>query len=132
MDEKDLAFCQSAVKTYDSIKSIIYKGNQFRLSDPWQNSVASVMYLDETQSAGVIFNYLVNDRYSEGSKFPIALKGLDPSKKYRISEINLYPGTRSPIDSGKIYSGDFLMKVGFNPMVNERRASVILSLEAVK
>ena len=132
MDEKDLAFCQSAVKTYDSIKSIIYKGNQFRLSDPWQNSVASVMYLNEAQSAGVIFNYLVNDRYSEGSKFPIALKGLDPSKKYRISEINLYAGTRSPIDSGKTYSGDFLMKVGFNPMVNERRASVILSLEEVK
>jgi alpha-galactosidase len=132
MDENDLAFCQNAVKTYDSIKPIIYQGNQFRLSDPWHNSVASVMYLNEAQSAGVIFNYLVNDRYAEGSKFPIPLKGLDPSKKYRIREINLYPGSRSPIDSGKIYSGDFLMKVGCNPVVNERRASVILSLEEVK
>ncbi|HXS54530.1 MAG TPA: alpha-galactosidase [Hanamia sp.] len=132
MDERDLAFCQSAVKTYDSIKQIIYQGNQFRLSDPWQNSVASVMYLNEAQSAGVVFNYLVNERYSEGSKFPIALKGLDESKKYRVREMNLYPGTRSPIDSGKICSGDFLMKVGFNPIVNERRASVILSLEEVK
>ena len=132
LDEKDLAFCQNAVKTYDSVKNIIYQGDQFRLSNPWDNSVASVMYLNENKTSGVVFNYLVNDRYDMGSKLPIRLKGLDASKKYHVKEINLYPGVRSTIDPDKIYSGDFLMKVGFNPDVNALRASVILSVEEVR
>ena len=132
LDEKDLGFCQNAVRTYDSIKSIIYQGDQFRLSNPWDNSVASIMYVNEEKTAAIMFNYLVNDRFTAGSKLPIRLKGLDASKKYRVKEINLYPGMRSTIDATKEYTGDFLMTVGFNPDVNARRTSVILSIDVVK
>jgi len=131
LGEKDLQFCQDAIKSYNDVKPLIWQGNQYRLSNPGEKSVASVLYLDEGQSAGVIFNYLVNNRYGEGSKFPILLKGLDSAKKYRITELNLYPGTKSTIDSGITYSGDFLMKVGFNPDVNLSRTSVVLKIEQV-
>lgn len=132
LGEKDLEFAKNAVKNYDALKEVIWHGDLYRLSDPKENSVASLMYVDEKKASGIIFNYLVNNRYDEGSKLPIKLKGLDSSKKYKIRETNLYPGTNSSIDSDAVYSGDFLMKVGFNPAVNTSRKSVVLVIEAVK
>jgi len=49
-----------------------------------------------------------------------------------VKEINLYPGTSSPIGENSIYSGGFLMKVGINPYVNGRRQSVVLEITEVK
>ena len=128
---KDLQFCQNALKTYDSVKSIIWQGNQYRLSDPFTHDVASVMYVNPSQSAAVVFNYLVNDRYDRGSKFPLRLQGLDPAKHYRVHEINLYPGQHSSLASGTIFTGAFLMQIGYNPQVDATRSSVVLKLEEV-
>lgn len=132
LPENDLKFCQEAIKNYDGLKTTIWQGDQYRLSDPRTSNVASMLYLTEDKSSGVIFNYLVNNRYGANSSLPIPLKGLDPSRNYRIQEINLYPGTKSTIKSDQVYSGDFLTKVGFNPDVNSGRTSVVLKIEAVK
>jgi alpha-galactosidase len=132
LNGNDLKFCQDAITAYNSLKPVIWQGDQYRLSDPRTESVASIMYVDSLRSTGVMFNYLVNYRYGEGSKFPILLKGLDPAKKYQLKEINVYPGTRSVIDSEKIYSGDFLMRIGFNPQVNASHTSVVIQINEVK
>lgn len=132
LNEKDLAFCQNAIKEYNGFKHLVYQGDQYRLSDPRKGAVASVAFVSKDQSEGVLFNYLVNNRYGEGSVYPIQLKGLDPSAFYTLKELNLYPGTKSSIDTGKQYSGEFLMTVGFNPEVSGSRASVVLKLEKVK
>ncbi|MFY0256008.1 alpha-galactosidase [Chitinophaga sp. 30R24] len=131
LSDHDLQFCKEAIKTYNAIKPKIWQGDQYRLSDPRAGSIASVLYVNEDQSSAVIFNYLVNNRYNEGSKMPVLLKGLDPVKKYTIKEVNLYPGTVSTIDALKVYSGDFLMKAGFNPDVNAERPSVVLEVNEV-
>ncbi|HCL83118.1 MAG TPA: alpha-galactosidase [Chitinophagaceae bacterium] len=128
----DLSFCQQAIKNYDSLKQIIWHGDQYRLSDPLNHAVASVIYVDETKSSAVMFNYLVNYRYDEKSRVPIRLKGLDAVKKYRITETNLYPGTNSTLEENGIYTGDFLMQIGFNPVVNANRTSVVLKIEEVR
>jgi alpha-galactosidase len=127
----DLLYCQQAIALYNNIKQIIWQGDQYRLSDPRENSVASVLYINEEKTKGVVFNYLVNNRYDQGSKSPILLKGLDPVKKYSVKEVNLYPGTTSSL-TGNIYSGEFLMRIGFNPDVNAGRTSVILQVDEVK
>ncbi|MCR8559556.1 alpha-galactosidase [Mucilaginibacter sp. BJC16-A38] len=127
----DLQFAQDAVKTYNSVKQTIWQGDQYRLSDPREKNVASIMYLDAAKANGVMFNYLVNYRYDQGSKTPIRLKGLDPKKNYKLKEINLYPGASSSIDGEKTYQGDFLMKVGFNPQVNTGRSSVVLQISEI-
>ena len=126
----DLKYCQDAIKNYNSIKPIIWQGEQYRLSNPAESAVAAMLYMNESKSSGVIFNYLVNYRYGVKSTLPILLKGLDPAKKYTIEEINLYPGTKSTLTGTKVYTGDFLMKIGFNPDVNTSRTSVILKIEA--
>jgi len=131
LSPNDLAFCQDAIKTYNEVKGVIWQGDQYRLSNPRESSVASMLYLSENKKTGIVFNYLVNSRYAEGSKLPIKFNGLDAAKSYRISELNLYPGTKSTLDAAKTYTGDFLMKIGFNPDVNQYRTSVVLKLEAL-
>lgn len=131
LNENDLKFCQDAIKTYNAIKPIIWQGDQYRLQDPYHNTVSSVMYVNEDKSSGIVFNYLVSSRYGAGSRLPIRMKGLDAAKKYTVRELNLYPGTRSGIDGSKTYTGEFLMTVGFNPEVRQGRNSVVLELKAV-
>jgi alpha-galactosidase len=132
LSANELTYCQEAIKNYNAFKPIVWHGDQYRLANPREGNVASMAYINEAKTAGVIFNYLVNNRYEEGSKLPILLKGLDPAKKYTLREINLYPGTQSSMDEKKVYSGDFLMKVGFNPDVKLSRTSVVIKLEEVK
>jgi alpha-galactosidase len=132
LKDNELKYCQDAIKTYNSIKPIIWHGNQYRLANPSAGSVASMLYVNEAKNSGVLFNYLVNNRYDEASKMPIKLKGLDAAKKYVLKEVNVYPGTNSSIDSSKSYTGDFLMKIGFNPIVNSSRTSVVLQIDELK
>jgi alpha-galactosidase len=129
LPENDLKFCQDAIKNYNNIKSIVWQGDQYRLANPREGEIASVMYVNEQKNAGVMFSYLVSNRYGAGSHLPIKLKGLDANKKYRLKEINLYPGNNSSLDASKVFTGDFLMTVGYNPDVNSGRASVVLQIE---
>jgi alpha-galactosidase len=129
LNANDLRFCQEALKTYNVYKPVIWQGDQYRLQDPWDNSVAAILYLNAEKNTGILFNYLVNNRYDAGSERPIRMKGLDPQKRYRLKEVNLYPGTTSTI-ADKTYTGEFLMTVGYNPDVKAGRASVLLELKA--
>lgn len=131
LSANELKFCQDAIKSYDAVKSVIWQGDLYRLADPRVNSIASLVYIDDKKSTGVMFNYLVSNRYGEGSKLPVRLKGLDANKTYRIKELNIYPETKTSIDETKTYTGDFLMTVGFNPEVNEKRTSVVLQINEV-
>jgi len=127
----ELEFCQAAIKTYKQFSEAIWHGDQYRLQNPGENDVASIMYVDTTKTSAIMFNYLVNNRYAAGSKLPIKLKGLNPDKNYALSEVNLFPGAQSSIPNAA-YSGKFLMTVGINPDVNEGRTSVLIGLKEQK
>ena len=92
--------------------------------------MAAISYVDEAKDTAIMFNYYVATLYQNSISIPIKLKGLDPDKKYKIEEINLYPDTRSPIDSQRLYSGQFLMTIGINPETDAKRTSVILKVLA--
>lgn len=133
LTEPELQFSQEALKTYDRIKNTIWQGDQYRLASPYTNDIASLLYVNEQQDQGIWFSYLVKNRYKAGSVAPIKLKGLNPDKRYKIQELNVYPGTRSAINTdSSVYSGNYLMTIGFNPQVNSRRESVVLELTEVK
>ena len=133
LSEKDLAFCQQAVKNYNSFKHTVWRGDLYRLLNPHENRLASLMYVSKDQNNAIMFNLMVNNRVAiTATALPVQLAGLDPAKKYRVRELNLYPGTSSPLDENKVYSGDFLMKVGINPQVNSRRQSVVLEINEAK
>jgi alpha-galactosidase len=133
LSKNDLAFCQQAIKNYDGFKDIVWHGTQYRLASPYENPVASLMYVNDDKSRAIMFTYLHSTRFMEtATERPIKLNGLDASKKYQLKEINTYPLSTSPINANEIYSGDFLMNVGFNPAVDSRRTSVVLEITEVK
>ncbi|HMC85619.1 MAG TPA: GH36 C-terminal domain-containing protein, partial [Chitinophagaceae bacterium] len=133
LNATDLAFCQDALKNYNSFKHTVWQGDLYRLLNPHENRLASLMYVSKDKGSSIMFNLLVNTRVAiTATELPVQLAGLDAAKKYRVKEINLYPGTSSLLDENMIYSGDFLMKVGINPGVNGRRQSVVLEIKEAK
>ncbi|OIN55503.1 alpha-galactosidase, partial [Arsenicibacter rosenii] len=125
----DLAFCQQALKNYDSFKEIVWHGDQYRLASPYEGPVASMGYVSKDKSRAVMFTYFHANRVVESfTSRPIRFAGLDPDQQYRLKELNVYPGKKSPVDETRVYSGSFLMHVGINPNVSAGRASVVLQL----
>ncbi len=133
LSENDMKFAKQAVQNYNSFKDVVWHGDMYRLVSPYENDFASLMYVNNEKSRAVVFNYLSNFRYMQtASILPVKLAGLDPDKKYTVKELNVYPGKRSWIDAQKVYSGDFLMKVGINPNVTLRSTSVVLEINEVE
>ncbi|MCO5290445.1 MAG: alpha-galactosidase [Chitinophagaceae bacterium] len=132
LKKQDMEFAQQAVKNYNDYKTIIWHGDMYRLASPYENDLASLVFVNPEKTRAVMFNYLTNWRYlGEPSQRSIKIEGLDKNKKYRIREINLYGNQKSSIDGNTVYSGDFLMSAGFNPNVNLQRTSVVLMIEAL-
>ncbi|MEP7321265.1 MAG: alpha-galactosidase [Saprospiraceae bacterium] len=133
LSENDLKSAQTAIQDYNSIKDVVYYGDLYRMVNPFEHDFASLMFVNEQKSKAVMFNYLTTNRYDFNYTIaPVKLKGLDANKKYKIKELNLYPGTKSPVDESAIYSGDFLMTVGYNPSISLRRKSVVLEVDELK
>lgn len=133
LTEKELEFSQKALENYKRINPVIWKGNLYRLQNPWDKPFASLVFSNENQDHAVMFNYLTTNRFDTGyNPTPIKLKGLSPNKKYSVKEINLFPGTTSSLKADLVYTGDYLMNIGINPELSGRRSSVILELNEVK
>jgi alpha-galactosidase len=132
LTEKEMEFSKQAVSSYHSFKEVVWHGDLYRLVNPHENDFSALMFVNAEKSRGIVFSFLVNNRYMlTATEEPILLEGLDPNKKYRVKEINLFPGTRSRINGDKLYSGDFLMKAGINPGISLRRTSVVLEINEV-
>ena len=133
LDEKELLFSQNTLKNYSNLKETIWHGDMYRLINPFENQMASVQFVNNKKDKAVMFNYLTDNRYDLNSLLAnIKLKGLDATKKYKIKEINIYPGTKSSINGETVYSGEYLMTIGFNPNVSSRRTSVVIEISEVK
>ena len=133
LNVEDKLFCKQAITNYNTFKDIVWHGTMYRLVNPHENDIAALMYVNPDKSKAIVFNYLVNNRFSiTATKGPVVLNGLNPKKKYTLKEINMYPGETSSIASDKVYTGDFLMKAGINPNVSLKRTSVVLEINEVK
>ncbi|MES2006444.1 MAG: alpha-galactosidase [Bacteroidota bacterium] len=111
---QEIQFSNQAVHTYKKINDIVWFGNLYRLVSPYEENRAVLMYVNDNKSKAVLYNYLLNARYKEMFG-RVKLQGLDPQKKYRVKEINLFPDTKSlNADNDKVLSGDYLMNTGLN------------------
>ena len=129
LNENDKQFTKQSLATYKSISPLVWHGDMYRLVNPWENDLASLMFVDKDKKRSVVFNYYTGHRYLPGAiPSPVKFKGLDPATKYSVKEINLYPGTTSPLKLDAKYSGEYLMTIGINPYLNAKRTSVILEI----
>jgi len=126
---EELSFAQKAVKTYDNIKDIVWHGDLYRFSNPRENNYASLAYINSDKSKAVMFNYLTFYNHVFKTTKPIKWQGLDPNKSYKVQEINLNKDDKT-IAEDLILSGDFLMNIGLNPVLENNRRSVVILLTA--
>ena len=111
---QELQFSSDAIKTYHTISDIIWFGDLFRLISPYDENRAVLMYVTENKERAVMFNYFTTPRRKDIFS-RVLLQGLDAQKKYRLREINLFPGTKSSNpDNEKIFTGAYLMNIGLN------------------
>lgn len=130
LSETDRKFAAEAVKQYNQLKNLIWSGDLYRLISPYDENRAVLMYVDNQKSDAVVFTYTTHCRY--GEEFGrVRLQGLAPDKMYRITEVNLYPGTQSKLEgNGKTLSGDYLMKTGLRVDPKGEQSSKVFTLVA--
>ncbi|MFA5819042.1 MAG: alpha-galactosidase [Bacteroidales bacterium] len=115
MTENELKFSQNAIANYKRLSDVIWHGDLYRLISPYEEHRAVLMYVNSAKNKAVLFAYTLNSRLFETFN-RVRLQGLDPAKTYKIREINVpVDGSPSgPSESGKSYTGDYLMKIGLN------------------
>ncbi len=88
------------------------------------------MYVNGTKNKAVLFAYTLNSRYGETFN-RVRLQGLDPAKTYKVQEINVSNEGRERTqmsESGRSYTGDYLMKIGLNAGSNVPLTSVVYEI----
>jgi alpha-galactosidase len=115
LTEKELKFSQDAIINYKRLSDIIWHGDLYRLISPYEENRAVLMFVNNEKNKAVLFSYILNSRFNETFN-RVRLQGLDRAKTYKIQEINTATEGRrfGPSESGKSYSGDYLMNIGLN------------------
>ena len=130
MTADEQTFCKQAVANYNRFKRVILDGNFYRLVSPYDGNHTAVMHVAQNQSKAVLFAYDIFPRFKEKLYF-VKLQGLNPTKKYRVQEINLMPGETSTLkENGKTYTGDYLMKIGIDAFTADRMNSRVIEIVA--
>ena len=130
LNKDELAFCQTAVANWKRLQNVILDGEQYRLVSPYETNHMALNYVSKDTNKAVLFAYDIHPRFSE-KLFKVKLQGLNPNKKYKVEEINLMPSTKSGMEAnGKVYSGDFLMKVGIDVFSQGQAQSRVVELTA--
>ena len=132
LKENELKFCQDAVANYKRLSPTIWQGDLYRLVSPYEDTRAVLMYVNQNKTQSVLFSYTLHP-LTDPNYSLVRLEGLDASKKYRVKEINIMPQGRSTFEeSGSLYSGDFLMKIGLKVSSYSQETSVVTEISAVE
>lgn len=129
LTENQLKFSQAAIANYKRLSDVIWHGDLYRLISPYDENRAVLMYLNSEKNKAVLFSFTLNSRFGETFN-KVRLQGLDPDKIYKIQEINVDTEGRrfGPTESGKSYSGDYLMKIGLNTGTGAPLTSTVYEL----
>ena len=128
LSDEDRQYCREAIKEYKRLKDVVWSPNLYRLVSPYEGQHCVVQRVTEDKSHSLVFAYDIHPRYGE-SILPTRLKGLDANAKYRVKEICLMPGRQSWLScDDKVYTGDYLMKVGIKVTSSNDLVSHILEV----
>ena len=128
LSEEELALVRRCVESYKNYRYIVETGDLYRLGTPWGNDFYGAMYVTPDKKHAVVYTYCIGFRQLACEGQPFRLKGLDPSKKYKVVEQNV---DRSCWwGNGQSFSGSFLASGAFNPSLPALYSSAVFVLEA--
>mgnify|MGYP000696453509 FL=1 len=130
MTKEEYQQTAQAIKDYKSVRDVIQLGNLYRLVSPYDDKgIASLMYTDDTEDKAVFFAYKM-EHFNNQVIPRVCLRGLDPSKNYRVRELNVKTGGQPCFLNGKTFSGALLMNTGIEMPLGSDYASCVLELTA--
>ncbi len=127
----DRVFATKAIETYKTIRPLVQFGDLYRLISPYQEGGwTSLMYVNKQKSQAVFFAY--STEFHERTKFfECRLNGLDPSKRYKITELNVVGGRKYFWGDNKTFSGEELMRKGVELDIRSCYDSAVLLLTEI-
>lgn len=132
LSENEIAFCRNAVDNYKRLQDVLNYGSLYRLIAPYHSSITALMYVDSLRQKAVVFDYNMNVHHGDTYQ-NIILRGLNPGKKYVVKEINVEAGKWNSFhESGKTFTGEFLMKEGLGWYLNDALTSSVLEVTQVE
>lgn len=109
-----LAAAKVGIAAYKRVRDIVQFGDQYRQQNPFDSKTPSLNYVSEDQGRALVLAYQTG-----ALKTPLSVStpvsGLVPTRRYRVSEINLPPGDAQPrlgASVNKVQSGSDWMKQG--------------------
>ncbi len=128
MAKDDLEYCRQAVREYNRMKPVIYSPNLYRLVSPYETKHCVLERVSDDKSHALIAAYDIHPDFNE-QLLPVRLEGLDANSKYRVKEICLMPDKESQMPfHDKVFSGDYLMKIGLKLLTGDDMTSRIIEL----
>lgn len=128
MAPADKAFCQNSLKEYNRLKELVFSPMTYRLVSPYEGEHCVIERVSEDKSHAIVAAYDMHPRFSENIH-PTRLQGLDADARYRVKEISLMPDARSGMYfNDRVYTGDYLMKVGLKMLTGGELSSRIIEL----
>ena len=131
MNKEDRQYCTNVVKEYNRLKPVIYSPDLYRLVSPYKTKHCVLERVSEKKDHAILAIYDMHPDFNE-QLLPTRLQGLDPDAEYKIEEICLMPGEKSNFAfDGRVFSGDYLMKVGLNLIGGKDMDSHIVELTKI-
>ena len=129
LSSAERALADRCIKSYKGFRDVVFGGDLYRLSDPYDSDYYAFMYVSEDKSKAVVFAFCLRYQNRATGGHPFALRGLDPARKYLVTEQNV--DSSCWWGNGKSFSGDFLMSgSAFNPVLHQTNSSAIFVIEA--
>ena len=111
MTKEEKEFCKKAIESYKVIRPVVQQGDIYRLQSPYDGKgVASLMYVKPDKNEAV-FYWWKTETFVNQQLPRIPMAGLDPDKKYVVTELNRIDNKPLPFE-GKEFTGKYLMANG--------------------
>lgn len=122
------ALAERCIASYYQYRDLVFNGDLYRLSSPYDSDYYALMYVSPDKSRAVVYTYCLRYQNREGSQHAFRLDGLDPERSYTVKELNV---DRSCWwGDGGVFSGSFLQSGAFNPDLPQKYSSAVFYLEA--
>ena len=115
---------KTATELYKSeIRPLVMHGLLYRLSSPYENSLAALSYVSPDKKKAVLYLY----QMKEDSSRSLCLRGLDPSSTYSLREVNKLDDAVKRYEG--VYSGRELMEKGLSTLLSHQYESAVIVIE---
>ena len=105
------------------LRDLVAQGDLYRLESPYEHPRAALNYVSVDRTRAVLFIY----QLSESAFGPVKPRGLDPTKRYRVREINLPENAKSRLNiNDQVIDGATLMTDGLSSPLRRAIESAVI------